>query len=380
MTKKDLGQYFTKSEYLQQAVFDLVLHKSECLLEPSFGRGDLLIKFKNHNENYPMICYEIDESIVPIIHFNQYQKIFYQDFTKQKLEKFKTIIANPPYVKRNQNSNLYIHFISLCYEILEEDGEMIFIVPSDFIKLTSASLIIEKMNENGSFTHFIFPNDEQLFENASIDILIFRYQKGLKIDKCFLNQKEIFYEIHEGIITFNEKKIKGISIQEIFHVYVGMVSGRDEIYKVPFGNIDILNDENKIEKYIYIDSFPSSEETIDSHLINHKNELMSRKIKKFNEKNWFEWGAPRNISVIRKFWNEKCIYIRTLTRKKQISFIGNVQYFGGSLLCLIPKNKNEIELEKIIEYLNSQDFQKNYLYSGRFKIGHKQISNVIVPY
>jgi len=44
--KKELGQFFTVSEPLQQFVFDHVQHKSSRLLEPSFGAGHLLRKFK----------------------------------------------------------------------------------------------------------------------------------------------------------------------------------------------------------------------------------------------------------------------------------------------------------------------------------------------
>ena len=40
---------------------------------------------------------------------------------------------------------------------------------------------------------------------------------------------------------------------------------------------------------------------------------------------------------------------------------------------MIPK-KN-INVENIVEFLNSDSFKSNYMYSGRFKIGHKQLCN-----
>lgn len=380
--KKNLGQYFTISNMLQNFVFEKVKYKSNLLLEPSFGAGHLLKKFKEYDNNYPMVCYELDSRIKPVITYNEYQTLIYADFTIQKItKKFKTIIGNPPYVKQ-KTGNLYIKFIELCYNYLDDDGELIFIVPSDFIKMTNASSIITKMLENGCFTDFLFPNDENLFENASIDILVFRYEKGLKGQKTIVNGKEMFCNVNKGIITFSDTEINGISIDSIFNVYVGLVSGRDEIYKVSFGNIDILNDKDKVEKYIFTESFPTNNTEIDKHLELHKEELLTRKIKKFSEKNWFEWGAPRNLSSIKKYWGKQCIYIRTMTRlkaNKEVSFISNVQYFGGSLLCLVPKNDmSQIELEKIIQYINSPIFQKDYIYAGRFKIGHKQISSAII--
>ena len=380
-TKKDLGQYFTVSGELQQFVFDKVKYKSSLLLEPSFGAGHLLKKFKEYDSKYPMICYELDNTIKPIIIFNKYQTPIYGDFTKQKIpQRFKTIIGNPPYVKQKQKGNLYIKFIELCYEVLEEDGEMIFIVPSDFIKLTSASSIIEKMTETGTFTDFLFPNNEKLFENASIDVVVFRYERGSVSNKTIVNGLEKICNVKNGIITFSDDEIQGTSIESKFNVYVGLVSGRDEIYRVSFGNIDLLTDKNKIEKYIFPETFPTGKKEIDTHLEANKEELLSRKIKKFNETNWYEWGAPRNISSIRKANGLPCIYVRNMTRKKEVAFLDKVQYFGGSLLCLIPKEEmSEEQLKKIVEYLNTEEFQKDYIYSGRFKIGHKQISNAVLP-
>jgi adenine-specific DNA-methyltransferase len=379
--KKNLGQYFTISDELQTFVFDNVKYKSSLLLEPSFGAGHLLKKFKEYNENYPILCYELDDKVTPVITFNQFQTPIYGDFTKQVItQKFKTIVGNPPYVKQ-RTGNLYIKFIELCYEYLDENGELIFIVPSDFIKLTSASCIIDKMTENGSFTDFLFPNNENLFEGASIDIVVFRYEKGLKNKKTKVNGKEVFCNINKGIITFSDSVISGLPIYDKFNVYVGLVSGRDEIYRVPFGNIDILNDKDRVEKYIFTETFPTKISQIDTHLQTHKTKLLERKIKKFTEDNWFEWGAPRNISSIKKYWDKPCIYLRNMTRNKEVAFSGKVQFFGGTLLCLVPKyDMTETEIKSIIQYINSPIFQKDYIYAGRFKIGHKQISNAIVPY
>lgn len=378
--KKDMGQYFTISDELQKFVFEKVKNKSNLLLEPSFGAGHLLKKFKEYDINYPMICYELDTSVKSVITFNQYQTPIYGDFTTQTITtKFKTIIGNPPFVKQ-KTGNLYIKFIELCYNYLDNDGELIFIVPSDFIKLTSAASLINKMTENGCFTDFLFPHDEKLFEGASIDVVVFRYEKGIKNKKTIVNGKEVFCNINKGIITFSDSEVSGMPIDSTFNVYVGLVSGRDEIYRVPFGNANILNDKDKVEKYIFTDTFPTKNKKIDSHLLEHKTELLERKIKKFSEKNWFEWGAPRNISSILKYWGKSCIYIRNMTRNKEVAFIGKVQYFGGSLLCLVPKEDiTEPEIKKIVEHINSTTFQKDYIYSGRFKIGHKQISSAIIP-
>lgn len=380
LRKKDMGQYFTISEELQQFVFDHVKHRSALLLEPSFGAGHLLQKFKAYDAQYPMHCYEIDSSIPPIVSFTSNQRVVYGDFTSQRLEEtYQTIIGNPPYVKQKKG-NLYLRFIDLCFRSLAENGEMIFIVPSDFLKATSAASLIEEMIQQGSFTDFLFPHNETLFEGANIDVVVFRYEKGLFQPTALVNGKEQFCNVSKGIVTFSESAAVGTPLESLFHVYVGLVSGRDEIYRVPFGNTSILCDKDKVESFIFTDTFPTTDPAINEHLLAHKEELLQRKIKKFTEKNWFEWGAPRNLTHIRTHGGKPCIYVRNLTRQKEVAFLGTVQPFGGSLLCLVPKEeKGEEARKKIAEYLNTPAFQHDYLYAGRFKMGHKQLSTAILP-
>jgi len=374
-TKKPLGQYFTESDELQKWVFDKVQNKSAELLEPSFGAGHLLKPFLESDKNYKIVGYELDTSIKPVVKFNKKQEIIYGDFTEEEInKKFKTIIGNPPYVKQKGTANLYIKFIELCVKLLDKNGELIFIVPSDFIKLTSASKLIGKMVKEGSFTDFYFPNNENLFKDAAIDVVCFRYEKDIFTLKTLVNQEEKVCNVRNGIITFSDKQESGKILEEDFNVYVGIVSGKDEVYKVEYGNIEVLTDKDKVENFIYITEFPSGDKDIDEQLESNKEVLMERKIRKFTEKNWFEWGAPRNIQTINSNLGKPCIYVRNMTRQKEVAFKGKVQYFGGTLLCLIPKT--DINLDEVVKKLNSDDFKKDYLYAGRFKIGHKQLCNV----
>ena len=108
-----------------------------------------------------------------------------------------------------------------------------------------------------------------------------------------------------------------------------------------------------------------------------KKELIERKIRKFNETNWFEWGAPRNINTINNNVGKDCIYIYNLTRKPNVSFLGKVNYFGCGLIMLKPNR--ECNLNAIVSYINSNTFKNNFMFSGRFKIGHRQICNSYIP-
>ena len=386
-TKKELGQYFTVDESLQKFVFDKTVHKGSPLLEPSMGAGHLLRLFLLSNPDYPAVCYELDNKIKPVVTFSEAQTVTYGDFIKAKVPgKFKTIIGNPPYVKQQGAPNLYLQFIEKCVDLLDVDGELIFIVPSDFLKLTSAAKVLRKMVDGGSFTDFLYPNDEKLFEESVVDVVVFRYQRTLKSTVCVRNGVTTTWRFNEGIITFADaaaanavavaaKTIK--TIGDIFDCYVGFVSGRDAVFCSDLGDLELLCDKDKVRKYIYVTAYPSGNAAVDDYLKGHKAALMERKIRKFNDDNWFEWGAIRNRGAVVERLGKPCIYVRTMTRQNIVAFTGVVQFFGGGLLCLVPKTEG-LDLGPIVALLNSGDVKKDYIYSGRFKIGQKQVRYVSV--
>jgi adenine-specific DNA-methyltransferase len=333
-------------------------------LEPSFGAGHLLSLF---DTLYPITGYEIDQMIPLII--PQRSNLYYADFLQTEISlRFPTIIGNPPYVKKKEG-NLYIQFIEKCYDLLTDRGEMIFIVPSEFLKQTRAANILTKMTQTGAFTHFLFPHDETLFPGASIDVMAFRYEKGRSEGTALVNDAPQTYQVRKGILTFTKTSDKPFADQ--FDVYVGLVSGRDEIYRTEHANIDILMDEEVTQRFLFPESFPTENPAANQYLLDHKEALLERKIKKFTEKNWWEWGAPRNLQTIRAQWGKPCIYVRNITRQTKVAFVGTVQYFGGGLLCMIPKEL--LSLDPIVEWLNTDAFQKEYRYAGRFKMGQKQL-------
>ena len=371
------GQYFTTNLSLKECVADFIKNKPKTILEPSIGQGDL-VKHVQSIMNVKFDMYEIDTTIDLLDSIDK-DNINYGDFIKAKIQKkYKTIIGNPPYVKKSKG-NLYLEFIEKCFDLLKIKGELIFIVPSDFLKLTSSSKLLNKMLEKGTFTHIYHPHDETLFTNASIDIIVFRYYRWAKAEKTTLYNNKVKYLINtKGTITFSDtEKTNYSTISEHFSVYVGMVTGKESVYKNSvFGNITLLNSENKVDKYIWTDTFPTDNQELNDYLLENKDILINRKIKKYTEKNWWLWGAPRNQQTIENNVGKDCIYVSNLTRKKQVAFIDKVQYFGGSLLMLLPKN--EVDLKKIVKQLNSDEFKNNYMFSGRFKIGQRQLCNGLI--
>ncbi len=374
--QEQLGQYFTTNLDLQRAVFGFIKNDTKLILEPSVGRGDLVAYVQSQNPLITFDMYEIDDTIELLPDIDS-DRIIFDDFLNQEItQKYYTIIGNPPYVKINKG-NLYIEFIKKCFQLLEEDGELIFIVPSDFLKLTCAVSIINELLDNGSFTDIYHPHDEKLFQGASIDVLVFRYQKTKDLT-CVYNNIQTQVNNNNGMITFGKESCKTIPIKEFFNVYVGMVSGKEDIFKnSELGNIEVLTSEQKYEKYIFLKKIPSEESDIWDYLQSHKTTLLNRKIRKFNDTNWYQWGAPRNITIMENSSEELCIYMHNLTRKISIAFIDKIQYFGGNLIMLNPKIA--LNLPILIEYFNSHEFKKNFEFSGRFKIGQRQISNMQIP-
>lgn len=371
------GQYFTTNYKLKEKLISFILNKPDIILEPCIGRGDLVISILEVMPNVIIDMFEIDNTITLLDKVKSSENIKYVDFLKHIInKKYKTIIGNPPYVKiKKGRGNLYIEFIEKCYNLLDDGGELIFIVPANFFKLTHSSKLLIEMIQYGNFTHIYHPHNEKLFQNATIDVLIFRYCHGNKTNEILYNDKLMYVNNSDGIITFNiNKETTASLIKDYFNLYVGMVSGRDKIYKnKTLGNIQVLTSEDKIEKFVCLLEFPCTDNKINKYLLKHKEELLSRKIRNFNENNWFEWGALRNFDTINEELGRDCIYIHTLTRKDKVAFVGTVEYFGGGLIIMIPKKK--CDLYKVVDYLNSFEFRNKFIFSGRFKIGHKQLSN-----
>jgi hypothetical protein len=239
-------------------------------------RGTQYRPFKDGPCGIPTFhMYEIDKTLkLSCLLPNSYKEsIVYKDFLSETINcKYNTIIGNPPYVKK-QGSNLYISFIEKCFGLLKDKGELIFIVPSNFIRLTSSKNLINKMLEEGAFTHILHPNIENLFEGAYIDVIVFRYckDKSLYGSNILFNDEEKRVVAVEGILTFEplnqgEPEFRPIgtirgtdtcggaiptgdrvdfhntvplgTLDQYFDIFVGMVTGRDSVFKDPANQVE----------------------------------------------------------------------------------------------------------------------------------------------
>ena len=115
----ELGQYFTTNTELREKVYSFILNKPSRILEPSIGRGDLINYVCEKDNSIKFDMYEIDDTINILNKYISRDKVIFGDFLEQPIQtKYKTIIGNPPYKRmKTKTGNLYIDFISRCYDL-----------------------------------------------------------------------------------------------------------------------------------------------------------------------------------------------------------------------------------------------------------------------
>ena len=364
--KRNLGQFFSPKILVEQCIA-LIQNKKGRLLEPSCGN----LAFKECLKDNAIFI-EIDNSLI------KDKRVFNMDFFDYPMEeKFDTIIGNPPYVDNkflnithqtniNVEANLYLYFIEKCFHHLKEGGELIFIVPRDFIKLTSARYTNQLLLDHGTITHFFDYGDKKLFRESCPNVCIFRYEKGnfSYQTQTFNGKKHLL--IQDGIISFSQsRKVK--SLGEIFDIKVGAVSGKDEVFISECGEEFVCSQTaktGKLKRMIY--------ERYDLELEKYKEILLNRGIKKFNEENWWAWGRCVNFRE-----KEPRIYVNCRTRNKKPFFIHQCKKWDGSILALFPKIP--LNLEKAAEQLNTLNWeQMGFVTGGRFIFAQKSLKEAMI--
>jgi adenine-specific DNA-methyltransferase len=384
------GQVFTPNNIVELMI-DLRQNLGR-VLEPSSGDGAFSSKLLN------CVSIEIDPKHA---HPGTLVMDFF-DFSSD--EKFDTIIGNPPYVRYqdipndtkiklnsqlfDSRSNLYLFFIEKSLDHLNENGELIFIVPRDFLKSTSSVNLNRYLYSRGTITHLIDLGDSRVFTGAVPNCIIFRFQLGefqREANYAFLNtnstarlsldelpwKKKEFQEISGQLIFTNE--ISQIRLRDIAEVRVGAVSGMDEIFaSEEHGNRDFVFSETartgKTRKMIWV-SEPSD---IPQFLFENKPRLIQRRIRQFDESNWWEWGRgyPENT--------RDRVYVNAKTRHKNPFFLHECKNFDGSVLALFPKSR--INLENFVNDLNRILWDEyGFFCDGRFIFSQRSLENAPLP-
>jgi adenine-specific DNA-methyltransferase len=414
--KKSRGQFFTTKNRVLDVLIGLMSNDG-TIFEPSAGQGHIISAIeKKHNRE--IFGVELDSNKVETKICNSQIEIDNFFNYIKTCGSFDTVIGNPPFVKLKNveksvieslpekipaNGNLYYFFIKYCVSLLKHDGELIFIVPKEWLYNVSAQFVRDYLSENGGFTHFIDCGEEKLFDDADVPALcIFRYQKGFlgdlkyyeNLDNFYLNKFIIKKTRYSNTITFSDDEYNGKRIHDYFDVKVGLVTGAEKVFKVPT-NVELQNDylinivgtNGSTSRYVFVDNiknFNDIPQDVQTYLLSKKENLVNRKIKKFNENNWWFYGAMRNFNLMNS--NRKRIYGLMKTRKDKIFWKGEeFEFFGGGLIGLFLKPQIDIDINIFVKYLNSKDFKKimkdNNMYSNnKVSITPSVLSNLPFPF
>ena len=383
--KKKWGRFFTKNDWLLNQLISLIKN-GKNILEPCCGIGHIVQKLEQDFNNIIAIDIIKSEQLckIPIFNLN----FFEYPLTSS----FDTIITNPPYVsyrvfdncilnKWNSclpRSNLYMYFIEKCFHHLSSNGELIFIVPIDFINNTRGEKLRNLLYENGTITHIINLTDKKVFSDCSPEVILFRYEKDNF--NHVLNYKKT---LESPVIQITDKLYNGTYnfynyidykyIKDFFDIKVGVVIGCNNIFEIDSNlSVPVMMSDyyltKKTKRFLFLENITLEEindQNIDiyNYLISHKDTLISRKARKYTESNWWKWSGYRNSVFMTG--DKECIFVNQRTRSLTPFFIAKNIIFDGSLLCLIPKIT--VNLNKWINLLNNNPgiFESHGLYINK---------------
>ena len=371
----NLGQVFTPPQVVD-FMLDLCGNHGR-ILEPSAGDGAFFRKLSKQGRD--CVGIELDTRVAP-------KDTRVMDFFDYPIaERFDSIVGNPPYVRYqdvavdtrkklnsdlfDKRSNLFLFFIEKCIRHLNPGGELIFIVPREFIKLTAARKMNAWLYTQGSITHFYETGDVRIFGEHTPNCAIFRFEKD-RFDRTMADGRR-FSEI-DGQLMFLRENHR-IRLGDLFTVKVGAVSGADQIYTHKAGNMEFVCsktvDTGKTRRMLYGIKHP--------HLEKHKAELLARRVRKFDERNWWQWGRIFPIT------NAPRIYVNGRTRKPAPFFLHDCLAYDGSILALFPKNQrmSRRDLIECTMMLNHEvDWQQlGFVCDGRYLFTQRSLQTCLLP-
>jgi len=369
MNINQLGQVFTPPAVVQAMVAMRQNHGR--VLEPSAGDGAFMRVLEPS-----AVGVELDAGVVSDA------RVQVGDFFAYSLDnRFDTVIGNPPYVRYqdirpstkrllpmdwfDRRSNLYLFFIAKCMAHLDAGGELIFITPRDFMKSTNAKRLNAELYAQGSLTHFTELGDARVFDGYSPNCAIWRWQRGRKSRKT-ARGKLFCYQ--DGQIWFGHAPPTGDRLGDYAEVKVGAVSGADAIFaNHQHANVAMVCSRTRATGYerrmIYNKQC--------DYLRRHKAALLNRRIRRFDESNWWQWGRRYDDRPGAR------VYVNCKTRQAKPFFVSDTRAYDGSVLALFPKDG--IGASRLAGVLNRVDWQAlGFVCDGRLLFTQKSLENAPV--
>ncbi len=385
-----LGQIFTP-----QAIVDcmcaLVRNRGR-VLEPACGDGAFFRHFPG------ALGIEVDPRHAPpgaeVMNF----------FELAQDEFFATIIGNPPYVRYqdispgtrrlagrsilDKRANLYLFFIEKCLRHLEPGGELIFITPRDLLKATSAVPLNRVLFAAGSITDFIDLGDSRLFDGATPNCAIWRFERGnysRRTRYATLSQAE--GEAGLDCLQWSDRRFiesgghlmftridYPLHLSDLAFVKVGAVSGADDLYVSDvYGNRDFVCSSTVADgltrRMIWCETGAPPAEA----LLAHKERLMARRIRHYDETNWWQWGRGYYQS------EQPRIYVNGKTRRPQPFFVHDCPNYDGAVLAIFPHDRT-LDVKTLADALNGVEWSDlGFVCDGRFLFTQRSLEQSPLP-
>ena len=370
-----LGQVFTPEAVVRRML--ALRRNAGRVLEPSCGDGAFARQLPG------CTAIEVDARHCP-------PGALHQDFfAYPESEKFATIVGNPPYVRYQDipettrawlptehfdgRSNLYLFFIEKCLRHLEPGGELIFITPRDFLKATSAVNLNRLLYEAGTITDFIELGDARIFEGATPNCAIWRFERGNFSRRTRYDAGEGLEDRHflyaGGHLAFTHADYT-VPLADLFSVKVGAVSGADAIFaSEKHGTMDFVCSHTAktgaTKRMIFQTPHPA--------LKRHKKALLARRIRRFDEQTWWQWGRLHPIS------ERPRLYVNCKTRSPDPFFLHPCRNFDGAILALFPHDP-AADLEKLCAMLNLVDWAElGFVCDGRYLFAQRSLQQALLP-
>lgn len=255
--RKKIGQFFTEAKLVEDIIKNFKLNfDNKTIIEPSCGNGSFIKGIISVKEKYKKIIgIDIDKKALTAIKSSESDKVIlkHTNFLKFTFkEKINMIIGNPPF---NLPDERYVDtteaFVSTGIDILDDNGELILIIPNTVLRTQKYQKLREKILTetkiisimNTSNYEFLGADIETIaiyLKKEKVKNQMYEYINGDEIKKINLIINERKTIILDNIRIYNDlnKKICGKKLVDVFEINRGHFFGEG----LRGRNIDFYND------------------------------------------------------------------------------------------------------------------------------------------